>query len=182
MDQQLDAPTQITMQEVPVAQIRLRAQEVPVAKTKKRNGTRRGFFKPSHPEKYEGNVDSIIYRSGMELRLMKHLDTHPSIIKWSSEETVIPYVKPTDGKVHRYFVDFKITRKLKTGEIRVCLAEVKWSSATAPPKTPKKKTRRFFAEQVAWQVNQAKWAEAKKVCERNGWEWFLITEKQLSAF
>ena len=164
-------------------QPKIRTQEVPVAKPKRRNGTRHGFFKPSHPEKYEGNLNSIIYRSQMELNMMKHLDTHPSILKWSSEEKsvgmVIPYVKPTDGKVHRYFVDFKITRRLKTGEIKVCLAEVKWSTATMPPKPSKKKTRRYFAEQTAWFVNQAKWAEAKKVCERNGWEWFLITEKQL---
>ena len=113
---------------------------------------------------------------------MKYLDSHPSIVKWSSEETVIPYVKPTDGKVHRYYVDFKVTRKLKTGETKTCLVEVKWSTATKPPKVPKRKTRRYFAEQTAWLVNSAKWEEAKKVCERNGWEWFVITEKELSAY
>jgi hypothetical protein len=158
----------------------LRAKEVPVKKPKRKNGTRRGYFVPSNPEKYEGKVDQIIYRSKIELRMMKYLDSHPSVLKWSSEEVVVPYVKPTDGKVHRYFVDFKVQRKTKTGEIKTALVEVKWSTATVPPKVPKRKTRRYLNEQTNWIINQAKWDAAKKVCENRGWEWLIMTEKQLS--
>jgi hypothetical protein len=88
--------------------------------------------------------------------MMNFLDDSPSVLKWSSEETPIPYVSPLDKKVHRYFVDFKIKRKTKTGEEQVCLAEVKWSTATRPPKEPKRKTRRYFAEQKNWIINGAK--------------------------
>ena len=35
-------------------------------------------------------------------------DLNPDVLKWGSEETVIPYVSPLDNKIHRYFVDFYI--------------------------------------------------------------------------
>ena len=28
-------------------------------------------------------------------------------------------------------------------------------------------------------INQAKWAAAKRVCDKHGWEFMIITEKQL---
>lgn len=158
----------------------LRAAEVPLPKPKKHNGTRRGVFTPKHPEKYEGRVDNIVYRSGIELRMMKYLDDHPSILKWSSEETIIPYVSPLDNRIHRYFVDFKIERKTKEGSIKTGLIEVKWSTATVPPKVPKKKTRRYYSEVKNWNVNTAKWTAAKALCETNNWDWIIMTEKQLS--
>jgi hypothetical protein len=165
----------------------LRAQEVTSKKkTPKSHGTRRGYFKPSNPDKYEGDVENIVYRSGIELRLMKYLDSHPSILKWSSEETIIPYICPltkskTGGpKYRRYFVDFKTKIKTKSGQEKTYLIECKWSTATVPPKVPKKKTRRYYAEQAAWLKNQKKWEAAKALCEKKGWEWLILTEKQLS--
>jgi hypothetical protein len=145
-------------------------------------GRRRGLFHPNNPDKYEGNIDNIVYRSGLELRLMKRLDDHPSILKWSSEEFVIPYVSPIDNRTHRYFVDFKITSKKKDGTIKTGLIEVKWSTATVAPKKPKtgKTTKRFLRESYYWMINQAKWEAAKKLCVKKGWEWIILTEKDLS--
>lgn len=158
----------------------LRAKEITDAKPRlRRHGTRRGFFVPNNPAKYEGDVTNIVYRSKIELRLMKYLDSHPSVLKWSSEETIIPYVSPLDKKFHRYFVDFKVKRKMTDGSVKTCLIETKWSTATVPPKVPKKKGRRFYAEQKAWLVNQAKWEAAKILCEKKGWDWIIMTEKQL---
>lgn len=171
-------------------QPKLRAQEAPPPKKPAlHKGKRRGRFVPNNPEKYEGQwwkdtpkgrISNIIYRSGIELKMLKYLDSHPSILKWSSEEIKIPYVKPTTGRVHTYFVDFKVTRLTKAGKHVTALIEVKWSTATVPPKVPKKKTRRYMREQTDWLINQAKWAEAKKICDKNGWEWIIMTEKQLS--
>ena len=31
-----------------------------------------------------------------------------------------------------------------------------------------------------WLVNEAKWEAAKKVCELEGWDWKIMTEKQLT--
>jgi hypothetical protein len=101
-------------------------------------------------------------------------------LKWSSEETIIPYVSPKDGRVHRYFVDFKTTLKQRDGSEKTYLVEVKWSTAIVPPKVPKKKTRRYLREVYNWTINQAKWSAAQKVCIVKGWEWLIITEKHLS--
>jgi len=143
-------------------------------------GRRRGIFTPNHPEKYEGNVKNIVYRSGLELRLLKYLDDQPKFLKWSSEETIIPYISPVDGKIHRYFVDIKATIELRDGTQKTYLIEVKWSTKTKPPVVPKKKTKRYLREEYDWGINQAKWKAAQKVCAKKGWEWLILTEKHLN--
>jgi hypothetical protein len=142
-------------------------------------GRRRGLFHPNNPEKYEGNIANIVYRSNLELRFMKYLDDHSSVIKWSSEEFVIPYISPKDNKYHRYFVDFKVTTKKKDGTTKTGLVELKWSTATVAPKKPKKQTRRYMRECYNWIINQAKWEAAKTLCDKKGWEWLILTEKDL---
>ena len=124
-------------------------------------------------------MNNIVYRSKIELRLMKYLDSHPSILAWSSEETIIPYVSPLDKKVHRYFVDMKAKLKTRDGSIKTYLIEVKWSTATVEPKVPKKKTKRYYSDRKNWLVNTEKWKAAKALCEKKGWEWLILTEKQL---
>ena len=69
------------------------------------------IYKPLFPEKYTGDPTSIIMRSSWETMFANWCDKNPAIVKWSSEETIIPYRCPTDNKIHRYFVDFKIKLK-----------------------------------------------------------------------
>lgn len=142
-----------------------------------------GFYIPANQDKYDGNVDSIIFRSGMELRLFKYLDTSTSVISWSSEETIIPYVSPKDNKIHRYFMDAKVTVKKKDETIRTYLIEVKPKSQCAPPKAPKtltKKSRyRFIQDTKTFDVNSAKWDAATKLCESKDWDFLILTEKDL---
>jgi hypothetical protein len=155
-----------------------RVQEVTSKKKQKPwHGTRKGFFNPNHPEKYDGNKTNIIYRSKLELRIMKFLDDHDDVLSWSSEEVKIPYVKPTDRRIHRYFVDFKATLKHKDGTVRTALLEAKWSTDLVAPKTPKRKTKRYRRQLYNWVVNQAKWDAAKKYCKEKDWDWGWITEK-----
>jgi len=56
---------------------------------------------------------------------MSRLDKDPSIVEWSSEEHVIPYRSPIDNRMHRYFVDFYIKKKMPDGKTRVALIEIK---------------------------------------------------------
>lgn len=67
-----------------------------------------GKYKPRHPEKYRGNIKDICYRSSFELEFMNWCDNTPSIIEWASEEIAIPYLKPTDNRIHTYYLDFWI--------------------------------------------------------------------------
>ena len=69
-----------------------------------------GRFKPDNPQKYKGDSSNIIYRSGWELRLMRYLDKHPHVTRWNSEEIIVPYRSPIDGKMHRYFPDFYVEK------------------------------------------------------------------------
>ena len=66
----------------------------------------KGKFRPQNRDKYKGNASNIQYRSGWELNFMKYLDRQPEVVRWSSEEIIIPYKSPIDGKWHRYFPDF----------------------------------------------------------------------------
>ena len=141
----------------------------------------KGKFKIKNSQKYKGNPSNIIYRSLMELRFMKWCDNNEKILKWSSEEIVIPYISPIDNKKHRYFPDFLIqTTKGWT------LIEVKPQIQTNPPKkiliekVTLKKRRRYVRAVRTWLVNEAKWIAAKKVCEVEGWTFEIFTEKQLT--
>jgi hypothetical protein len=65
-----------------------------------------GKYNPINPKKYKGDTSKVIYRSLWERKLMVYCDNTKSVLEWGSEEVIIPYVSPWDGKVHRYFPDF----------------------------------------------------------------------------
>lgn len=112
---------------------------------------------------------------------MMTFDTNPNIITWASEEVCIPYISPVDNKVHKYFPDFLVELKNRKGEIETLLIEVKPSKQTVEPKKPKngKMTRSYLTEVKSYAVNSAKWEAAKKACEKMGWEFKILTEKEI---
>jgi len=132
-------------------------------------------FIPIFPEKYTGDPSNIIMRSSWETRFASWCDKNPSVLKWSSEETIIPYKCPTDNRIHRYFVDFKIT--VITG--KTYLVEVKPKTQTQPPIYPGKRTQRYLQESLAFMKNQAKWEAASEFAKDRGWEFKIITEHEL---
>ena len=130
---------------------------------------------PIFPEKYTGDPSNIIMRSSWETRFASWCDKNPSVLKWNSEETIIPYKCPTDNRIHRYFVDFKIT--VTTG--KTYLVEVKPKTQTQPPIYPGKRTQRYLQESLAFMKNQAKWQAANEFAKDRGWEFKIITEHEL---
>jgi hypothetical protein len=139
-----------------------------------------GYFKPINPQKYKGNPSNIIYRSGWELKLMSYLDKHPDVIQWSSEEIVIPYRSPIDGKVHRYFPDFYVKKKNIDGVIETSLIEVKPAHQTKPPVKKTKVTKQYINEVTTWGINEAKWKAAAEYCKDRKWTFHIFTEKELN--
>jgi len=137
-----------------------------------------GLFKPRNPQKYNGDSSRIVYRSSWEVRVMKYLDDNPGIIWWASEEIHIPYVSPIDHKVHRYFPDFIVRAKLKDGKEITYMLEVKPESQTVMPKK-RKKTQKYLNEAITYAINQEKWRAADLFCKEHGWQFKLITEKEL---
>ena len=132
-------------------------------------------FTPVFPEKYTGDPTNIIMRSSWETLFANWCDKNPSIVKWSSEETVIPYRCPTDNRIHRYFVDFKI----KSMNGNTYLVEVKPKKQTEPPEYPGRNTKKYLTESYTYIKNQAKWAAAKEYCKDRNWEFKIITEYEL---
>jgi hypothetical protein len=132
-------------------------------------------FVPVFPEKYTGDPTNVIMRSSWETMFANWCDKNPSVIKWSSEETIVPYRCPTDDRIHRYFVDFKVT--LSDG--RTYLIEVKPAKQCEPPIFPGRKTQRYLTESLTFIKNQAKWKAATEYCKDRNWGFKIITEREL---
>lgn len=138
-----------------------------------------GYFKPRNPQKYKGDPTNIVYRSSWELRLMSYFDERTDVIWWKSEETVIPYRSPIDGKVHRYFPDFLINTRNKQGLNETLMIEVKPLAQTKEPKKQSKVTKRYLNEVYTWGTNSAKWQQAELYCAERGWKFIIMTEKDI---
>lgn len=136
----------------------------------------KGRFVPRNPKKYRGDPAGIVWRSTWELALMKHLDAHPDVIEWASEEFSIPYMSPIDGRVHRYFPDFWVKRRGVDGRVEVIVIEVKPAYQTQPPKVRSKASPKYINEVKTWGVNTAKWAAAKEFCEDRRWKFVVLDE------
>ena len=138
-----------------------------------------GFFKPKNPQKYKGDPSNIVYRSGWECRLMSHFDLHSDVIWWSSEERIVPYRSPVDGKIHRYFPDFLICVKKPDGKQQTIMIEVKPLAQTKEPTKRDKINRKYIQEVYTWGVNKAKWDAAEEYCKDRGWQFKVMTEKEI---
>ena len=137
-----------------------------------------GKYPIKNYQKYKGNPNNIIFRSGWELRFMVYCDNNPAVVQWNSEETVIPYLSPKDNMIHRYFPDFWIKVQTESG-FQECLVEVKPKHQCKPPVLKKRKTKRFLMEQLTYEVNQAKWAAAEAYCSKNNMRFIVLTEDDL---
>ena len=141
----------------------------------------KGKYIPINPKKYVGNSSQIIYRSLWERKLMVYCDRNDNIIEWGSEEVIVPYRSPWDGKMHRYFPDFYIKVKQTNGTHKKFIIEVKpKAQCKEPNKTPKRKTRKWYKEVQTWGINQAKWKSATDYCENRGMEFKILTEDHLN--
>ncbi len=141
-----------------------------------------GIFKPKNPGKYKGNPTRIIYRSMWEKKFMIFCDLNSSIVEWGSEEVIVPYRCPTDGRVHRYYPDFYIKLKSKSNEIKKYLIEVKPKRQTIKPtENPKRKTAAWKREVLTYIKNKAKWEAAKEFCEDRKMKFLILTEDHLGV-
>lgn len=142
----------------------------------------KGKYKVKNREKYVGAVDDVVYRSSWERRFMVYADNTDSVLRWNSEELVIPYVSPVDGRVHRYFPDFWIeVQDNASGKISNMVIEVKPKGQCGPPKMGKtaKSKYRYLRELKTWKVNEAKWEVARSFCDDRKWQFKILTEDHL---
>lgn len=139
----------------------------------------KGKFRPKFPEKYKGDPTNIIYRSLWERNCMIYFDQNPNVLNWSSEEIIIPYKSPIDGKWHRYFPDFVIKVRNKYNQTETFVIEVKPYKETKEPEIKKRITKQYLYEVQTWGINSAKWSAAKEFCDDRKWKFKIITEREL---
>lgn len=141
----------------------------------------KGRYKVKNPEKYKGDFMNCIFRSLWERKFMKYCDHNENVISWSSEEVRIPYRSPLDGRIHSYFVDFWMKVRRTNGEIKTYLVEIKPEKQTRPPmlEENKRMTPSKVKQIKTFALNKEKWNAATNYCKEKGWNFIILTEKQL---
>ena len=134
-----------------------------------------GRYRIKNSEKYKGDHTKVVYRSLWEKSCMMYFDTSSDVKSWSSEETVIPYIYDVDKKIHRYFMDFKVT--WKNG--KTVLIEVKPKKETTPPKKVNVRNKRYMTEALTYVKNMNKWEAANNFAKDRGWDFVIWTENEL---
>lgn len=149
------------------------------AKISKNSRYKQGNYVPKFPEKYLGDPKNIPYRSGWEQKVCYKLDHAPYVIAWCIEPAPIQYLSPKDGLPHRYFPDFLTVTINKDGTKNITLIEVKPSKEQFPPSKQGKKKSRYLQEALTYEINQAKWNAARALCKKKGWNFVILTEKEI---
>lgn len=134
-----------------------------------------GKYRVKNKNKYQGDHSNVIYRSMWEKMVFKWCDMSSHVVKWSSEEVVVPYLFEADNKYHRYFVDVKFS----TDQGKTYLVEIKPKKETVPPVKGARKTKRYIQEAYTYVKNQNKWDAAIKYAKDRGWIFEIWTEETL---
>jgi len=137
-----------------------------------------GVFPIKHPEKYKGSLPAI-YRSKPEFRLMKYFDTIDRVVEWGSESVIIPYIKPVDGKVHRYYIDFYCKFRNPDGTFTKWLIEYKPYRQTIMPVKGRKSEKTWLYQEIFWATNMSKFKAATEYAHSIGAKFQVLTEKDL---
>ena len=141
--------------------------------------TLKGRFRPKNPEKYRGDPGNIVFRSSWERDWMHKCDTNPYIVWWMSEERCYWYYDKVTKKNRRYFPDFIIGIQRDYG-IETLVIEIKpQRQIDGPPKNPKRRTKAWANSVKTYITNQCKWDAMTKICEDRGWNFKLISEKDI---
>lgn len=139
------------------------------------------FIKPidSHMGSFNESAKAVQYKSSLELRAIRYCDANPHVVHWSMEPFNIKYIKPSDSKIHRYFIDLFI--EFSSGDRFI--VEVKSKGETIPPKKPTKNTQKAIMNyQKALQtyaINSAKWLAAIEFAKQNNMRFIILSEDQL---
>jgi hypothetical protein len=144
----------------------------------KYSSARKSRFSPTHPEKWVG-ADNIIARSFLEKKWFTLFDKNESVTNIGSENIVVPYFDPVKNKMRRYFVDLVVRYVDTDGLIKIKLIEIKSSSESSQPKKPKRMSASYKSAVLTWITNDAKWKAATAYAKQRGWEFVVLTERQL---
>lgn len=133
-----------------------------------------GYYTLRNPSKYIGDPQKVRFMSSWEFEAHRFFDTNARVVKWSSEPFGIPYIKPTDGKIHKYYVDYYCEYIDSDGVIHKELVELKPMSQVKPPSN--RITKNSLYNGITYAVNMAKWEAAHNYCKSQNMQFRIITE------
>ena len=110
---------------------------------------------------------------------MVYFDQNPNVMKWASEELIIPYKSPLDNRYHRYYPDFIIQVLNKHQQKETIVIEVKPYKETLEPVSQKNLTKKYLYEVKTWSINKSKWEATIEYCKDRKWKFMILTEKEL---
>lgn len=140
----------------------------------KRNKHEREYI-PYNTEKYVGQYP-IVCRSSWEYRMCEWLDHNDKVTEWSSEGHRIKYVDPIEHRGRIYYPDFYARFRNR----KRFIIEVKPEKHLRMPKKRGNKSPRTMAiREHTYLINQAKFKAARQYCKQLGYEFVIITEKDL---
>ena len=133
------------------------------------------IYIPKNIKKYIGKSLPICI-SSWEEGFCRWLDVNPSVTEWTSESISIPYYDPVQRRRRRYFPDFLVT----INNQNTFIVEIKPAKETRPPrKTKNKSMKTMLYEDKTFMTNKAKWEAALQFCEKMGYTFKILTEKEL---
>ena len=143
-----------------------------------KQGWLQDFYVVKNVDKYVGDITNVYYRSSWELSAFKFCDNNPNVLKWSSEEIVIPYSRPSETgvKVSKYFPDLYMEYINADGTLCKDLIEIKPVKQTVPSKSRNPKTKMY--ENSVHFKNELKWEAARNWCVGKGITFRLLTETE----
>lgn len=169
--------------------------------TSEKAKTYQNYYKPTNKDKYIGDPNQIIYRSSWEYSFMKWCDFSPSVKRWSSEPTGIPYYdrvsnleenkkygldpnNPKNWKVRYYYTDFWVEVQKGDKEIERWFVEIKPSNELKKPKPPPKDAKvqtvkKFNQRAKTYLINEAKFQAMDAWAKKHGSKFYIFTENTL---
>jgi Straboviridae/Kyanoviridae head completion nuclease len=138
-------------------------------------GFTQGRYVLKNKAKYMGDVNNIIFRSSWELKLHESFDNNPNVLRWASEPIGIPYIKPTDHLVHKYYPDYYVEYIGKDKILHKDIIEVKPYKQTIISRTKNRRSKLY--EDIQYAVNKAKWNACRQFCKKYGFSFRILTEK-----
>jgi len=147
-------------------------------KPSKSSRYKQGYYRVKNLEKYIGNPQQVIFRSGYELKFFGLLDSSYDVLKWDAEpeEMKIKYWNPIKNRYAHYYPDV-YCEKLIDGKLKKLLIEIKPMSKTTKPRNNKGTTDRAYQRRLAeYLIIQNKAIAAGKYAAMKGMEYIFITE------
>lgn len=161
-------------------------QNYKIDKGRKRPKYRQGIYNPRNPQKCINiqKKKKIEFRSNLEFEYFYQVDNSYKIKQWGSEVLWIPYFNPVKKRVSQYWVDLIVWTEaygIIAIEIKPAKEIIAIHENKKPKMTKRKKKETFIYEMQMFEINKAKWIAAKEYCNKRGWKFIQLSEKDIKS-